>query len=55
MDKAEDNQHFQFTVKIWTNGMNLLLSTKEDNVQIARNGKIPFLDMNMSWYPEGDL
>ena len=28
---------------------------KEEIVQIVTNNKLPFLDMKMSWSPEGDL
>ena len=35
--------------------MNLPLPAREDKAQVVKNEKIPFLDMKMSWYPEGDL
>ena len=35
--------------------MNPSLPEKEDRVQIVTNDEFPFLDMKMSWSPEGDL
>ena len=55
VNKAAGNQHLQFTEEIWTKEENSQLSTKEERVQIMTNGEFPFLDMKMSWSPEGDL
>ena len=55
MDKAAGNQHLKFTAEIWTDKANSPTPEKEDQVQIATNDKSPFLDMKMSWSPEGDL
>ena len=50
-----DNQHLQFTAKIWKNVTNLPPSEKKDRVQIMKNYEFPFLDIKMSWSPEGGL
>ena len=55
MNIAAGNQHLQFTAEIWTSNVNPLLPAKEYRVQILMNYKLPFLDMKMSWSPEGDL
>ena len=55
MNTAAGNQHQQFTAEIWTNEVNSLTPVKEDRVQIVMNDEFPFLDMKMSWSPEGDL
>ena len=55
MNKAAGNQYLQFTVEIWTSDSNIFLSEKKDNVKICAADGFPFLDMNMSWSPKGDL
>ena len=55
VNTAAGNRHLQFTVEIWTNEANSRTPEKEDRVQIVKNDEFPFLDMKMSWYPEGDL
>ena len=55
VNKAEVNQHLQFTAEIWTNKANSPTPEKEDQVQIMMNDEFPFFDMKMSWSPEGDL
>ena len=52
---ASGNQHLQFTAEIWTNEANSPTPEKEDRVQIVTNDEFPFLDMKMSWSPEGGL
>ena len=49
------NQHLQFTAEIWTNEANTPTPKKEDRIQIVKNNEFPFLDIKMSWSPEGDL
>ena len=55
MNTAAGNQHLKFTAEIWTDGANSPTPETEDRFQIVTNDEFPFLDMNMSWYPEGDL
>ena len=55
MNKSAGNQHPQFPAKIWTNEENSPTPAKEERVQIMTNYKLPFLDMKMSWFPEGEL
>ena len=55
MNRAADIQHLQFTIDIWTTEKNSPPLAKEDIVQITTDDKFPFLDMKMSWSPEGDL
>ena len=55
MNKAEGNQHLQFTEEILTTKENPPTPEKEERVQIVTNGKFPFLDIKMIWFPEGDL
>ena len=55
MNIAAGNQHLQFTAEICTKEENYLTPAKEDRVQIMMNDKLPFLDIKMSWSPEGDL
>ena len=55
VNTAAGNQHLQFTVEIWTNKENSSNPAKEDRVQIVTNDEFPFLDMKMSWLPEGGL
>ena len=55
MNKAVENQHLQFTAEIWTEEENSPTPAKEEQVQIVTNDELPFLDMKMSWSPEGDL
>ena len=43
------------TVEIWTDGANSPTPKKEDRVQIVTNDEFHFLDMKMSWSPEGEL
>ena len=53
VNKAVGNQHLQFTAEIWTNKENPPTPAKEEGVQIVMNDEFPFLDMKMSWSPEG--
>ena len=55
MNRASGNQHLQFTAEIWTPELNPPLPAKEEIVQIVTNEKISFLDIKISWSPEGDL
>ena len=55
MNLAAGNQHLKFTAEIWTDEANPPTPKKEDPVQIVTEDEFPFLDMKMSWYPEGDL
>ena len=55
MNKAAGNQHLQFTAEICTKEENSLSPAKEEIFQIVTNDKFPFLEMKMSWSPEGDL
>ena len=55
VNTAVGNQHLKFTAEIWTDGANSPTSEKEDRVQIVTNDEFPFLDMKISWYPEGNL
>ena len=52
---AAGNQHLKFTTEIWADGANPPTPEKEDQVQIVTNDEFPFLDMKMSWSPEGGL
>ena len=53
MDKASGKQHLQFTAEIWTIYMNLPPSVKKEKFQIITDDEFPFLDMKISWSPEG--
>ena len=55
MNKAAGNQHLQFTAEIWTTEKNSPTPAKEERFQIVTNDEFPFLDMKMSWSPEGGL
>ena len=55
LDKAEGNQRLQFTAEIWKNDTNLSFPEKEYKLQVVTNYVLLFLDMIMSWSPEGDL
>ena len=55
MNRAAGNQHLQFTAEIWTTDENPTLPEKEDRDQVVTNNEFPFLDMKMSWSPEGNL
>ena len=55
MNKATGNQHLQFTAEIWTKEDNYPNPAKEEIFQIVIIDKFPFLDMKMSWSPEGYL
>ena len=55
VNTAAGNQHLKFTAEIWTDGANSPTPKKEDRVQIVTNDELSFLDMKMSWSPEGDL
>ena len=41
--------------EIWIDRANSPTPKKEDRVQIVTNDEFHFLDMKMSWSPEGDL
>ena len=55
VDKASGKQHLQFTAEIWRNDTDLPPSAEKDKVQMVVNDEFPFLDMKISWSPEGDL
>ena len=55
VNKAAGNQHLKFTAEIWTTEENSPTPAKEEIFQIVTNDEFPFLDMKMSWSPEGDL
>ena len=55
MNLAAGNQYLKITAEIWTDGANPPIPEKEDRVQVVVNDKFHFLDMKMSWSPEGDL
>ena len=55
VDKAEGNQRLQFAAEIRKNDTNLLFPEKEYKLQVVTNYVLLFLDMIMSWSPEGDL
>ena len=55
MDGSAGNSHLHFTAEIWTDDKNLPPSGKKDNVQISDADKFPFLDMKISWSPEGSM
>ena len=55
-------EELQFTISsnnplpvTYTNKGNSPSPAKEDKVQIVTNDELPFLEMKMSWSPEGDL
>ena len=55
MNRAEGNQHLQFTAEIWTTDAKPPLPEKYYRVQVVMNDEFLFLDMKMIWYTEGDL
>ena len=55
VNKEAGNQHLQSTVEIWTTEKISSTLVNEERVQIVTNHGFPFLDMKMSWSPEGDL
>ena len=55
VNTSSGNQHLQFTAEIWTNEANSLIPAEEDQVQIVTNDEFPFLEIKMSWSPEGGL
>ena len=55
VNKEEVNQHLQFTAEICTNEESPPTPAKDERVQIVTNNAFPFLDMKMSWSPEGGL
>ena len=55
VNKAAGNQHLQFIAEKWMKEENSPNPEKQVSVQILTNNKFPFLDMKMSWSPEGDL
>ena len=55
VNKSAGNQNLKFTAEIWTTEENYPTPAKKERVQIVTNDKFPFLDMKMSWSPEGDL
>ena len=52
--KVADNQHLQFSVEICKKYMSLPSYKKKYRFHISVTVISPFLDMNMSWSPEGD-
>ena len=55
VNKAADNQHFQFTAEIWTNNKRLNPSDKKNIIQISAADRFTFMVMSMSWSPKGYL
>ena len=55
VNRTAGNQHLQFTGEIWTTYAKIPLTEKEDRDQLMTNNEFQFLDMEMGWYPEGDL
>ena len=55
VNKAAGNQHLQFTAEIWTAEEKSPTPANEERVQIVTNDEFLFLDMIISWSPEGDL
>ena len=55
VNKAAGNQHVKSTSEICKKEEKPLYPAKEERVQIVKNDVIPFLDMKMSWSPEGEL
>ena len=55
VNSVAGNQRLKFTAEIWMNEENSPTPTKDEIVQIGTNDEFPFLDMKMSWSPEGDL
>ena len=51
LDKAEGNQHLQFTAEIWTNNTYSPPSTKKDKVQTVASDELHFLDVKSSCPP----
>ena len=54
VNKSAGNKHLQFTAEILTTEENSPTHAKEERVQIVTNDELTLLDMNMSWYPEGE-
>ena len=54
-NKSADNQHLQFTAKIWTSNKSLLPFERKDKVKISADDELTLLDMNMIWSLEGDM
>ena len=53
---AAVNQHLKSTTEIWIGGATPPSTPeKEDQIQIVIKDEFPFLDMKMSWSPEGGL
>ena len=55
VNRAAGKQHLQLTTDICMTEENYPLPVKEDRVQVVTNDEFPFLDIKMSWSPEGDL
>ena len=55
MNKATVNQHLQFTAEILVTEENSPTPVKEERFKIVENNELPFLDIEMSWSPEGGL
>ena len=53
MDKEAGNKQLHFTSEIWEKDTKLPPSVKKEKVQTVSNNKYPFIDMKLSWYPEG--
>ena len=47
--------NLQFATEILSTDVNLSLPAKEYKVQVVTNEELSFLEMKMSWSPEGDL
>ena len=55
VDKVVSIQHLQFNVEIYMNDENITPSAKKDRFQIVTKDELTFLDMKITWYPEGGL
>ena len=53
-NKSADNQHLQFTAKIWTSNKSLLPFERKYKVKISADDELTLLDMKMIWSPERD-
>ena len=55
VNKAAGNQNLKLTAEICMKEENSPTHAKEERVQIVTNNEFLFLDMKMSWSPEGAL
>ena len=55
INESKGNQHLQFTAEIWTTKKNSPTLAKYEIFQSVTDDEFPFLDMKISWSPQGDL